>query len=141
MYPGEHEAVGVVAPRSMVIFSWFFLEKLSDHFAKAVIRRKKKASGFVAKVKQFVFGPEYEEQQIKVENDAEDEQAVSPPDPELSPKLMHDGKFFDLLGAYQNMTGLIGYFELLGEFHCNSVEQCFLHYVYYKSVKIEFELK
>ena len=88
-------------------------------FWKAVIRRKKKASGFVAKVKQFVFGPEYEEQQIKVDNEAEDEETVSPPDPELSPKLMQEGKFFDLLGAYQNMTGLIGYFELLGEFHCS----------------------
>ena len=104
MSPGEHEVVEVVEARSAVIFfSKNFLNILTTTW-KAVIRRKKKASGFVAKVKQFVFGPEYEEQQIKVDEEAEDEEATSPPDPELSQISMQQGKF---IGSWLGIWAIV----------------------------------
>ena len=59
--------------------------------SKRKIRRKKKAVGFVAKIKEFVFGPEYIEEVITANDDGhnniygdnEEENAAGPPEPTL----------------------------------------------------------
>ena len=83
---------------------------------KLKIRKKKKAVGFIAKLKQFIFGPEYIEEEV--ETDTKDEKAEEkdekeeelPPEPDLDYdeilKSQHTESIEQLYGGIHPQEGL-----------------------------------
>ena len=87
---------------------------------KLKIRKKKKAVGFIAKLKQFIFGPEYIEEEV--ETDTKDEKSEEkevkeeeelPPEPDLDYdeilKSQHTESIEQLYGGIHPQEGLVYY--------------------------------
>ena len=81
------------------------------------IRKKKKAVGFIAKLKQFIFGPEYIEEEVetdtkdeKTEDKDEKEEEELPPEPDLDydqiVKSQHTESIEQLYGGIHPQEGL-----------------------------------